>query len=427
MFRVHKSKQLANFNQLRVLGCVPAANLHRKIKAGQSYSHQQQPKDWRALRWLALCSAFGTTAAIMMKQQGANFAEADSNNQDDDDDDDKNILQQKYEEIQRISKEQFKIPLLLQEREQQKQDEYDQRKQVDVRGLGMNEEDLQVMKELDYMYGGSTTQQELREMEEETARMAVDPFLKKKQRFVKDQQFRTITVGPADLLKNGQKIQVSVCDALDEEFFHPTDKIILLKHEDSYLALGSFCGYDFTSLSQGAFLGEKLICPTCGSNYDVSSGFVETGPNFRNLSTFPVKVRDGMIEVTVPEHIPAFARKKFLKRETIDPRTFVILGDNETALGAIDALRTNFTGRIIMIPSTTYGAFQNVDIMKRDLSPLSKNQCYLVETDYLDRANVDIIKGNIKMLDVENGKLVVTGYRKPISFDKVLVAWGAHR
>jgi hypothetical protein len=96
-----------------------------------------------------------------------------------------------------------------------------------------------------------------------------------------------------------------------------------------------------------------------------------------------------------------------LKREIIDPRTFVILGDNETALAAVDALRTNFTGRIIMIPCSNFGAFENVDIMKRDLGALKKNQCYLVENDYLDRANVDIIKGQIKMIDVKNFKIQV--------------------
>jgi 3-phenylpropionate/trans-cinnamate dioxygenase ferredoxin component len=164
-----------------------------------------------------------------------------------------------------------------------------------------------------------------------------------------------------------------VCDAFDEELYHPTDKILLLKEDGDYKALGSFCGFDFSNLGQGALLGEKLICPTCGANYDVSSGFAETGPNLRNLSTFPVKIRDGNIELTVPEHIPAFSRKKFLKRQAIDPRTFVILGDNETALAAIDGLRTNFTGRIIMIPCSNFGAFENTDIMKREMGPLAKN------------------------------------------------------
>lgn len=57
-----------------------------------------------------------------------------------------------------------------------------------------------------------------------------------------------------------------------------------------------------------------------------------------------------MVEVVVPEHIPAFSKKQFIKRESVDPRTMVILGDSEAALSAVAALRTNFTGRIVLIP-----------------------------------------------------------------------------
>ena len=140
----------------------------------------------------------------------------------------------------------------------------------------------------------------------------------------------------------------------------------MVKHDDKYLALGSFCGYDFANLADGALLGEKLYCPCCGSAYDITTGYPEAAPNMRNLSTFPVKINnDDEITITVPEHIPAFSKKRFLKRQQLDPRTFVILGDNETSLAAIDALRSSFTGRIVLIPSKNFGSFENLDIMKR--------------------------------------------------------------
>jgi hypothetical protein len=174
-----------------------------------------------------------------------------------------------------------------------------------------------------------------------------------------------------------------------------------MKHNGKYFAIGSFCGFDFSNLGTGALLGEKLYCPTCASTYDIKNGHPEFGPNMRNLSTFPIKVRKGIIELVVPEHVPAFQKKKFLKRETIDPRVIVVLGDNETALSAIDGLRTNFTGRIIVIPSSNYGAFENVEIMHRTMAPLSKNQCFFVEDDYLDRANIDLIRGGITKINIE--------------------------
>jgi hypothetical protein len=44
-------------------------------------------------------------------------------------------------------------------------------------------------------------------------------------------------------------IQIAVCDAFDEEKFHPTDKIIVLKHKNQYYATGAFCGFCYTPLA----------------------------------------------------------------------------------------------------------------------------------------------------------------------------------
>lgn len=101
--------------------------------------------------------------------------------------------------------------------------------------------------------------------------------------------------------------------------------------------------------------------------------------------------------------------KSFLKRAIIDPRTFVILGDSETALSAIDALRTNFTGRIVIVPMSPYGSFENNDILYRKFSPINKNESYMVEEDYLDRANIDVIKGDVKSIDFNNKTLYIKG------------------
>ena len=164
-----------------------------------------------------------------------------------------------------------------------------------------------------------------------------------------------MTIGDEDVIKEGQMVQVAISDAFNSRVFYPTDKIIVLKHKDRFYSLGSFCGYDFTNLATGALLGEKLICPTCLSSYDIKSGLVDVGPSMRNLSNFATNVREGKIKVTVPEHIPAFAKRKFLGRSKIDPRTFVVLGDSEAALAAIDALRMGFTGNIVCIPQSRYG------------------------------------------------------------------------
>ena len=116
----------------------------------------------------------------------------------------------------------------------------------------------------------------------------------------------------------------------------------------------------------------------------------------------------------MPEHVPAFAKKKFIKRENLDPRTFVILGDSEAALSAIDGLRAGFTGRIVVVPSSPYGQFENSDIFNRKFTPLQKNEVYMVEEDYLDRANIDVVSGEIKSIDLSRKSITVKGVKEPI-------------
>ena len=89
------------------------------------------------------------------------------------------------------------------DREKEKKKEYESRADMDSNELGVSAGELEQMKELDFMYGGQTTAEELEEIQEEEEQKSMDPYMKKKKRFMKPQKFRTITVGPVSLLKNG--------------------------------------------------------------------------------------------------------------------------------------------------------------------------------------------------------------------------------
>lgn len=65
--------------------------------------------------------------------------------------------------------------------------------------------------------------------------------------------------------------------------------------------------------------------------------------------------------------------------------------------------------------------------MRRTFAPLSKNQQYLVEEDFLDRANVDIIRDAVKYIDAEEQEIGLKGMKKPIKFEKLLIAWGHNK
>jgi len=47
--------------------------------------------------------------------------------------------------------------------------------------------------------------------------------------------------------------------------------------------------------------------------------------------------------------------------------------------------------------------------MNRKFTPLQKNEVFMVEEDYLDRANVEVIMGEVNTIDLNRNLIVVRG------------------
>jgi nitrite reductase/ring-hydroxylating ferredoxin subunit len=67
---------------------------------------------------------------------------------------------------------------------------------------------------------------------------------------------------------------------------------------DEVFALSNLCRHAFGPLSDGFVDGYSLVCPWHGWRYDVRDGATDH-PN-ADVSTFPARVRDGEILITVP-------------------------------------------------------------------------------------------------------------------------------
>lgn len=51
----------------------------------------------------------------------------------------------------------------------------------------------------------------------------------------------------------------------------------------------------------------------------------------------------------------------------------------------------------------------------------------MIEQDYLNRANIEVVSGDVKTIDLTRHLIVVRGQKQPIPFDKVLIAWGSFK
>ena len=68
-----------------------------------------------------------------------------------------------------------------------------------------------------------------------------------------------------------------------------------------FYAIADTCTHDRGPLGEGRLRGNFIECPRHGSRFDVRDGVVKNSPAVRDLTTYRIRVRDGEVEVRLPE------------------------------------------------------------------------------------------------------------------------------
>ena len=66
-------------------------------------------------------------------------------------------------------------------------------------------------------------------------------------------------------------------------------------------AISDTCSHDRGPLGEGRLRGHFIECPRHGSRFDVRDGEPATPPAMRPIATYPARVRNGAVEVLLPE------------------------------------------------------------------------------------------------------------------------------
>ncbi len=71
--------------------------------------------------------------------------------------------------------------------------------------------------------------------------------------------------------------------------------------EGELYALEDRCSHDDGPLAEGDWEPDEgvVICPRHGARFDIRSGRALTLPAFQPVDTFPVRIEDGLVKVTV--------------------------------------------------------------------------------------------------------------------------------
>jgi nitrite reductase/ring-hydroxylating ferredoxin subunit len=77
-------------------------------------------------------------------------------------------------------------------------------------------------------------------------------------------------------------------------------RVVLARTEAGYVAFDDHCTHKGGPLSDGVLSCNVVTCPWHGSQFDVRTGAVQSGPAGQAIQTFHVEEVDGEVRLTVP-------------------------------------------------------------------------------------------------------------------------------
>lgn len=75
----------------------------------------------------------------------------------------------------------------------------------------------------------------------------------------------------------------------------------------AYFAIEDVCTHDGGDLSGGWVEGNRIVCPRHLAEFSIQTGAALKAPAYEGVHTFPVRVRDGVIEIRDDRQIDATA------------------------------------------------------------------------------------------------------------------------
>ena len=225
---------------------------------------------------------------------------------------------------------------------------------------------------------------------------------------------------------------VIALDELDDQAMRSVkagdDDVLLIRDGDQVFATGATCTHYGAPLEKGVYRDGTIHCPWHKACFRASTGAVTAPPALDDLPSFPVRIVDGQVLITVPEEMPEKVMPAGVKRDaSADGRTFVIVGAGAAGSYAAQRLRIDgFHGRLIMISGEDQVPYDRTKLSKPFLAgQQTEDQLPLRPGTFYDDHDIERVIADVDSVDVANRTVRFSDGREPISADGLLIATGS--
>uniref|UniRef100_A0A8C9YVB9 Apoptosis inducing factor mitochondria associated 4 n=2 Tax=Sander lucioperca TaxID=283035 RepID=A0A8C9YVB9_SANLU len=216
-------------------------------------------------------------------------------------------------------------------------------------------------------------------------------------------------------LKDGQMKEVTVGD----------QKVLLVRTQGQYSAVGSQCSHYNAPLIKGALVGDRVRCPFHGACFNVRTGDIEEYPGLDSLPSYKVNVEDGKVYVSINKN--SLKLKKRVKEMcSMVPdikHTILLIGGGPASLVCAETLRQNcYQGRIIMVTRDNLPPFDKPKLSKA--MNLDSSSLLLRPSDFYQQYGIEVWTQKEVMSVNPADKVVKLGDGTLQHYDQLLISTG---
>ncbi|MBA3921168.1 MAG: FAD-dependent oxidoreductase [Nostocaceae cyanobacterium] len=217
-------------------------------------------------------------------------------------------------------------------------------------------------------------------------------------------------------LQSGDKRQVTVGET----------KVLLLRVNDNFYAIGAFCTHNQAPLVQGVINGDHIVCPWHNAYFNLTTGDQQEPPGLDSLPCYPVRIEGENVIVSVPENASDKRTPDMAQYDpAVDSRTFVILGSGAAGTHAVETLRVaGYQGRIIMITRDEKLPYDRTTLSKNYFTlKLKSEQILLRSPEFYLQHGIEVqLNQTVNSVDVK--AKTITLHAEKIKYDSLLIATG---
>ncbi|XP_037533407.1 apoptosis inducing factor mitochondria associated 4 [Nematolebias whitei] len=202
-------------------------------------------------------------------------------------------------------------------------------------------------------------------------------------------------------------------------------KVLLVRTQGLYSAVGSRCSHYSAPLIKGALVGDRVRCPFHGACFNVKTGDIEDYPGLDCIPSYKVKVEKGNVYVTINKKSLNLSRqvKEMCAVQPGTKQMILLIGGGPASLVCAETLRQNgYQGRIVVITKDSLPPFDKPKLSKA--MNVESGSILLRSSDFYQQHGIEIRTGKEVMSVHPADKLVMMNDGTSEHYDQLLIASG---